>query len=587
MRLIASLPPHPPLNLNLVFRRPAMTANVLLLDDSGVAGRAMQGILTRGHHRCAVATNGAAAWTLLREAVKFDLVIVETRLTSGSGLDFMQRLRSDCFFRQMPVVVYSNACEQAQVRRAVALKTQNYLLKPYNEHLIYAEVSKAVAQAWRSVPFEDERTLCTQSGITVEDLRKMRLTLMNELDGHAEVFERCAEGKGRTEALVRIAELSETAQAAGFWGLVEHLSGLQVAAETGNWTAFLACREHLEFAGRLIYCQLTPEHIPEALRTDEERQAQAETRERERWAKADVRHGVQPVSTEDLEAQVDALTSCPVIDSVAAAFQMMADSRATALSQLMDVVSRDPGLSAQVLAAANHLGRGGETAVVEDARTAASLLGGLKLQSIALSLPTVAERHMRVPPLTWPQFWMFQVGVARMTQHICNELELGQLGNAAYNAGLLHDLGRLLLLKLHPFAWPAMLDYARQHSVPLAEAERKYLGCTTRDLGARFVNRQGLPPAYGNVLRWVESPGEAPADQVLTAVVSLARHLCLHQRVGQCGDVPREEDAAIEGTPAWRVLREEVFPSFDLWKFEARSRAHALRLRQELLGRVR
>jgi CheY-like chemotaxis protein len=470
-----------------------MMANVLLLDDSAVAGRAMQGILTRGGHRCAVARSGAEAWTLLREAVKFDLLITEVRMASGSGLDFMQRLRGDCFFRPLPVVIYANACEQAQVRRAVALKTQNYLLKPYNEQLIYAEVAKAVAQSWRSVPFEDERTLCAQMNISPEDLRGLRLDLMNALDGHARFFTGCAEGAGRDEALPRIVALLETAQAAGFWGLVENLSALQAAAEADNWTVFLACREHLEFASRLIFCQLNSGFVPDALRSDEERQAQAEMRERERWAKADVKNGQRPVTAAELQAQVDALPGCPVIDSVAASFQMMADTRATALSQLMDVVSRDPGLSAQVLAAANRLDRDGGP--VEDARAAASMLGGLKLQSIAMTLPTVAERHFRVPPITWPQFWIFQLGVARMTQYVCNELELGQLASAAYNAGLLHDLGRLILLKLHPAAWGVMLAYARQEAVALSEAEKAYLGCTTRDLGARFVTRQGLPPA--------------------------------------------------------------------------------------------
>lgn len=564
-----------------------MMANVLLLDDSAVAGRAMQGILTRGHHRCAVATSGAAAWSLLREAVTFDLLIVEARLSGESGLEFMQRVRNDCYFRRLPVVVYSNACEQAQVRRAVSLKTQNYLLKPYNEQSIYAEVAKAVAQHWRSGPFEDERTLCAQTGISPEKLRELRLQLMDALAGHANFFAECAEGPGRKEVISRIAALSEAANTVGFWGLVENLASLQTAAEGEKWPAFIACREQLEFASRLIFCQLNTGFVPDALRTDDERNALAEMRERDRWSKADIKGGARPVSLAQLEAQVDTLRGCPVVDSVAASFLMMADSRATALSQLMDVVSRDPGLSAQVLAAANHLGRGEDTGSVEDARTAASLLGGIKLQAIASALPVVAERHLRVPPLTWPQFWLFQAGVARMTQFICNELELGQLASLAYNAGLLHDIGRLVLLKLHPFSWGAMHAFVRQENVTLAEAERQFLGCTTRELGARFMARQGLPASYAVVARWVETPDEAPTDRALTAIVSLARHLCLHQHVGACGDVAKEGTAAIEDAPAWRVLREEIFPSVDLWRFEARARTYALRLRHELIGRLR
>ena len=524
---------------------------------------------------------------MLRAAVRFDLVIVEARLGSGSGLDFVQRLRGDCFFRAMPVVVYANTCEQMLVRRAVALKTQNYLLKPYHEHLIYAEVAKAVAHPWRSVPLEDERTHGALTGIAVERLRKLRSELMTALDGHGEFLERCVEGHARPDAIPRLKALTEAAEAAGFTGLVEQIGGLLEAAETGAWAALAGCSEPLEFAGRLIFCQMNANYIPEVLRTEEERQALAPTGARDRWAGVDVANGVRPFTRAEVEAQVDALPGCPVIDSAAAAFQMLADSRAASLNELMDVVSRDPGLSVQVLVAANHLGRGQDASPVEDARTAASLLGGLKLQALALALPKVPERHMHVPPVTWPQFWMFQAGVARMTQYVCDELELGQLSTAAYNAGLLHDIGRLLLLRLHPTAWAAMLAYAKQKPVPLATAETLFLGCTTRDLGARFLDRQGLPSAYGNVIRWVEAPDQAPTDQMITAVVSLARHLCLHHRVGHCGDTVVAAAAAIRDTPAWRVLQQDAFPSFDLWKFEARAKAHALVLRQELLGRQR
>ncbi|MCX6955794.1 MAG: HDOD domain-containing protein [Verrucomicrobia bacterium] len=564
-----------------------MVANVLLLDDSVVARCAMQGILTRGHHRCAAAATEAEAWSLLRSAVAFDLVIVEATLKGGSGLDFIQRLRGDSFLRPLPAVVYSNSCEQRLVRRAIGLRSQNYLLKPYDERIIYTEVTKAATQRWRSVTFEEEQARGLRTGLELDALRRHRLELRTSLADHAKFLEACAENGGHTEAMPRMHALGESAREAGFPGLVDYVASLQAAAEEGKWAALAGATEVFEFAGRMMFCQMNPGFVPDVLRTDEERQVVVEIRERARWAGVDLKSGIRPFSRTDWEAQVDGLAGCPVIDSVAASFQMLADSRATALNQLMDVVSRDPGLSAHVLAAANHLPRGGETTPVEDARTAASLLGGLKLHALSLALPKIAERHLRVAPMTWPTYWMFQVGVARMTQHVCSELELGQLGTAAYNAGLLHDLGRLLLLRLQPLAWPAIFAHAQRAAVTVAEAERLYLDCTTRDLGARFVVNQGLPPAYAHVIRWVEAPDEAPADAVLTAIVSLARHLCLHQRVGDCGDVAREGTADVEDTPAWRVLRQEMFPSFDVRKFEARARAHALRLRQELLGRVR
>ena len=103
-----------------------MVANALLIDDHAVAPCAMQDIQTRGHHRCAVASSGAEAWTLLRAAVRFDLVIVEARLASGRRLDFVRWLRGDCFFRATWVLVYANKGLQLlrRTRRSSSLSSR-------------------------------------------------------------------------------------------------------------------------------------------------------------------------------------------------------------------------------------------------------------------------------------------------------------------------------------------------------------------------------------------------------------------------------------------------------------------------------
>ena len=67
-----------------------------------------------------------------------------------------------------------------------------------------------------------------------------------------------------------------------------------------------------------------------------------------------------------LQKQIDALPGCPVIDTVAAAFQMAADGRAASMSQVMDLVTIDPGLCAQVLVAANRVGHDEMTAIDEE-----------------------------------------------------------------------------------------------------------------------------------------------------------------------------------------------------------------------------
>ncbi len=559
-------------------------ANILLLDDNDVAGRAMMGILARGHHRCLVTTKVDEAWGRLRELIKIDLVITETALQSGDGTQLIQRLREDTFLKQVPVVVYTRVEDHRAAARPRSLGVQNYLLKPYNDEVVHEEVSKACAFPWRIMHFEEEKSFCAQMGMSREDLRKQLKDLAGLIEESVPLFAAWSDGKPHPEALTRMTALAETAQAVGFWGLVECLQALQTKAEAGNWDALKPSQENLEFASRLLFCHLNPDYLPEGLISEREHAEQREARDRDFWMNAKIHETGPLVGEAGLKQQLDALPGCPVIDTTAAGFVMAADGRTPSLSHLMDLVVKDPALSAEVLIAANKLERD-NLSPVEDPRLAVSLLGNLKLSALAKAMPTVPERHMQCSPMSWSQFWMFQVAVGRVSEFTCQQLDFqGELPQA-YTAGLLHDLGKLILLKLYPFGFRAVLEYSREGMVPLHVAERKYIGWTMREMAYHFATKNGLPAVYCNVMRWVETPEVADANVDLVAAVSLARDLCLHNHVGYCGDTPADSCPPVEETAAWHVLQTRVFPGFNLRRFEAQTHAFCAALKQELLGK--
>jgi CheY-like chemotaxis protein/HD-like signal output (HDOD) protein len=561
-------------------------ANVLLLDESDVAGQAMRGILARGHHGCLIAKTLEEALARLRDAVVIDLVFLEVHLPHNAGFAFLQRLRDDCFWKKIPVVIYTSAAEPAQVKKAIALQIQGFLIKPYRDTVIYDEIAKATANPWRNLHFEEPRSFCAQMGLTPDGIAKLRRDLMARLDECAQQFPKWTTKRENATVFEQIDALANDATTAGVWAVVDYLAELRAQAEAENWAAFKYSADALAFAGKLIFHQLNPSYLPDCLRSAEEIENTRLAAERTRWLGADVDQNGPVIAADIVKKQVAGLPSCPVIDTSAAAFLMAADGRAQSVNTIMELVAHDPGLCAQVLIAANKLD-GDASAPTDDPASAVNLLGVLKLNALAKSTATVPERHMRVPPITWANFWLFQVAVGRLAQFICDYLEFPYLRGKACTAGVLHDLGKLLLLRLYPFGFQAMVGYAQKHKLPLHEAERRYIGCTTRELGALFAEHHGLPPVFSHVIRWVETPDQATEHTDLVAMVSLARHVCLHNHVGYCGDTPNDSCPPIRETAAWRVLQPRLFPSFDLAKFEAQAHAYCLELRQELLGRPR
>jgi CheY-like chemotaxis protein/HD-like signal output (HDOD) protein len=559
-------------------------ANILLLDDSDVAGRALRGILTRGNHRCVVAATPEDAWRLLREGVVIDLVFVEIKIAGNAGMTFLQDVRDDWFWKNLPLVVYTIDTEAKQVRKALSLKVQNYLVKPYNDPLIYAEIAKAMVNPWRNLHFEESKSFCAQMGLTVDALTKMRRQLMTAFDEAVNTFPTWAQQRENNEVFARLDALANDAESAGVWAGVDYLRDLRAQAELGNWGAFKRSAEYLDYASRLIFCQLNPSYIPDILKPEDDSQAEAkQAAARARWMLADVDTNGPVISENVLQKEMHGLQGCPAIDTMAAAFVMAADGRASSMSRVMELVSEDAGLCAQVLIAANRA-NGDDLGSIDDPKAAANFLGEIKLSTLAKSTLTIDERSLNLPPFTWPSYWTFLVGVAKLSEFICRYLEFKYLSGTAYTAGLMHDIGKLLLLRLHPWGFAAITRYARDKKILLHQAERKYIGCTTRDLAVQFALHQKLSPAFTSVIRHVESPENATDHVDLVAMVSLARHVCLHNRVGHCGDSPADTCPPIADTPAWRVLQPRLFPSFELRKFEAQAHAYCVELRHALSG---
>lgn len=547
----------------------------------------MQGILARGAHRLATVDNPVAAWSFLRRNPGTDLLFTGLQLAgAGNGLALIQKLRADPCLQHLPVVVYTGHGDRESVRQAMNLHVQNFLVKPYHDEDIFAEIDKALADPWRNRFFEEEKSFCRMMRLTPEQLHTLLADLHRDLLAALEPLAKADTQPDPRAAASLLAPLARQAEAAGVWAVVEALAKLSDLAAAEKWGAWPGALEALDFATALLASRLDHEHAASpGFATAAARAEDPYARERAVWLAAPAENRCPVVPAEQLLREAAELRGCPVIDSAAAAFQMMANGHPSSIAPVMDLVARDPGLTAQMLIAANlaHPPQPGDNPI-EDARLAVGQLGEVRLEAQARGLLTVTERVMDLPDFDWPRYWTFQRGVARIAQVLCQELEFYSLEPTARVAGQLHDIGRVILAHLRPAGFQAILEHARVQRIRLHEAERLFLGCTTNHLGASFGERAGLPRRFVNVIRGIDDPGAATEDRHLVAIISLARKLCRHNQVGASGDPPLANAWPIKETPQWAILSEGLYPSFNLEKFEAQIHAHCDRLRVEFSG---
>lgn len=569
--------------------RHSFMANILLLDPHPVARMALQGFAARGDHRLATVNTAGEAFDFVQRNVRVDLVIAELALAGESGVAFIERCRNDCLLKSLPIVVYAAKVDRDTVKHCVGLGVQNLLIKPYAEDAVFAEIAKVEANPWLARCFEEEKSFCRLMGMTPTELHRALDGLRAELLIARPLLAAAAEQQQGAAIAELVGPLREQAESVGAWGTVECLGAVAEHASAGDWNGVAAALRSYDLSAELIAYWLDPARIgPDFLAAPEDTTAAVEARERERWQQAD-RDGTLPVvSFEQLQRAIDALPGCPVVESAAAEFQMLANGHPSSINPLMDVVARDPGLTVQMLISAQRLrSDADEFAEIEDARLAVGQLGEMRLEQLARNLTVARQQAFASPPtFDWPRFWSFQRGVARISQLICRDLEFHSLETAARTAGQLHDFGVLLLGFLQPAGLQIILEHARAHGTAREEAEKRFLGCTTFQLAAHFSQRFRLSRRYANLVRCLASPADAPEDRQLIAIVSLARALCRQNQVGSCGDAQREEATALEETPQWQILREGVYPSFNLRKFEKQVHSYCVRLRTELRGRL-
>lgn len=547
----------------------------------------MHGILARGDHKLVAVDSPSQAWTLLRRNPGVDLIITELKLADGHGLDFIKQLKADLLLKLLPVIVYTADGNRDAVRQAVGMGVQNFLIKPYHDDIIFAELDKALLNPWRDRHFEEEKSFCKLMGYTPADLHKMLEDLRLDLVRAVVPLRKCAETADSRTVNMLTGSLRDNAETAGAWCLVESLQHLATLATEGRWAAWPAALDAMDFCALLIAGRADPgRELGPDFNPQVETPEMPGAAEEASWLAAPA-EGRCPLRTRaQMLKAIDALTGCPVIQSAAASFHMIANGHPSCINPLMDLVARDPGLSAQMLIAANkaHPPQPGDNPI-DDARLAVGQLGELRLEQQARNLLIVEERTMDLPPaFNWTRYWTYQRGVARIAQLICRDLEFNSLEPVARTAGQLHDLGKLLLAHLHPGGFRAILEHARQHRLPLAGVEKLYLGCTTTELAAHFAEHFGLSRRFVNVMRWIDDPAGAPEDKNLVAIISLARDLCQHNRVGASGEPVRAETLPVETTAEWQILRESVYPSFNLQKFEKAIHAQCGLLRTEFSG---
>jgi len=231
---------------------------------------------------------------------------------------------------------------------------------------------------------------------------------------------------------------------------------------------------------------------------------------------------------ESLVSGIDRLVSLPEVSIKIN--HMLAQSDYTS-AQLADIIGHDPDISARLLRLVNSSFYG-LPSKIDTIQRAVTVAGAREIRNIVMA--TTAVRIFTGIPaelIDMEAFWRHAVTTGVLAQAIsehCHTLHSDRL----FVAGMLHDLGRLVIYLALPEKAREVLYITGGDEWILADTEREVLGFSHTDVGAELFKAWGLPEGFQTISRYHHQPHLAGDHEHDVAIVHIALAIARGQMTG-------------------------------------------------------
>ena len=230
--------------------------------------------------------------------------------------------------------------------------------------------------------------------------------------------------------------------------------------------------------------------------------------------------------SEQVMQQLEAVTfpTPPVV--VVRLVQLLSKDGVTS-EEIAATMALDASMATRVLQLANSVALGGGTPV-ESIPEAVLRVGVDGVRDIVFALAMVGA--MRPAHFDYRPFWRHSLAVAFTAQALQTRVQnLAAPFPETYTAGLLHDIGMLVLDRALGTQYREVLDVSRTTSRPLAETEHEMLGTDHAQAGGRMLEIWRFPELLVDAVRNHHKPWVS--GHVVTHLVHLADFVCNHQGI--------------------------------------------------------
>jgi putative nucleotidyltransferase with HDIG domain len=249
---------------------------------------------------------------------------------------------------------------------------------------------------------------------------------------------------------------------------------------------------------------------------------------------------------ESVREAVLKIRELPTLPTVLGKILSAASDPDSSVLELGELISSDQSLAATLLRLVNSAYYGFYRQI-ESVTQAIVMLGFLEVRKLTLTATAFRNFGKGAVHYDRVQLWRHSLASALAAENIAQTLNAPVTG--CFEAGLLHDIGKVIFDILYPDEFRKAAEMAHDQECPIYIAEEKIIGMNHAEAGGILADHWNLPESVAEAIRCHLNPREAEWDPRLTWITALASHITCEAGLGEASNgcaLPYPEEIAAE-----------------------------------------
>ena len=260
---------------------------------------------------------------------------------------------------------------------------------------------------------------------------------------------------------------------------------------------------------------------------------------------------------------IERINQCPKLASLRSindTLRSLLESEDSFLAQIAEVIRLDPSLTTRVLDLVNSIFFGSkDNKRISGVEEVSIFLGLNRIRELLFATPVIEEileLGKNAPSFPWEEFWKHSIGTAILTRELLSVLDISYEEEADYVAGLLHNLGILILAITFPELFKKIYLKKYDSTDEIIDEENAKIGWGHAKIGAYYLWNHHISDEIVDAIHWHDQPKQSKESPKLAAAIQVSQAIVSELGFTGLNKCKKPESGSYQKLEGWEMLTE-------------------------------